>query len=55
MLKQNIWHRKTYTNYYDNKTDLYDVYQFDYEIWETANEITNIPGTMKKVVSYLQK
>ena len=43
---------RIYKNHYNDKNDetnLY-VYKFDYEISKTANEITKIPGTVKKLV-----
>ena len=43
-----------YKNYYKIKTNLY-VYEFVLDILKIANEITKIPGTVKKVIFYLQK
>ena len=45
---------RKYKNYYNDKGKL-DVYKFDYKIPKTANEITKISRTAKKVLPYLQK
>ena len=49
MLKYNIWLIE-----HNDEVNLY-VYKFDYEISKIANKITKISGTIKRVVSYLQK
>ena len=43
-----------YRPLYDNKTNPC-LYKFDYAISKIANEITKIPRTVKKVVSYRQR
>ena len=43
----------TYKNYYNDEKNLH-VYKFDREISKTANEITKMSRTVKKVLSSLQ-
>ena len=55
MLKRNLWHVE-HKIIIITATKIYIcIHKLDYKILKIASKITKIPGTVNKLVSYLQK